>query len=451
MKEERSEKIKPEEVAGQWDRRAFIGAAALACAAMTARAGSGQPETEQAPGAQLTPGPKQAPDGRLLTAGLVGCGGRGSGAAVDFLSAGPNLQITSLGDVFEDRIEECRKKLRDKKGVEVSDEKTHVGFDAFHRVIEDGPDLIILATPPHFRPEHFHAAVEAGKHVFMEKPVAVDPAGARHIMETADQADAKGLCVATGTQRRHQRSYIETFNRVMEGRIGRIVAARCYWNQAQLWYKERRQGWSDMEWMIRDWVNWLWLSGDHIVEQHVHNIDVVNWFTNSHPVRAVGFGGRARRVTGDQYDYFSVDYELEDGVHVHSMCRQVDGCADNVSEFVVGTRGASNCADTIYDLDGNEVWKYGEGGEGAEASDDNSPYVQEHVDLVTSIRTGQPFNEARNTAVSTLTAIMGRISAYTGAAVTWEEMMQSEMRLGPVNYVMGPLEIPTTVPVPGSA
>jgi predicted dehydrogenase len=239
----------------------------------------------------------------------------------------------------------------------------------------------------------------------------------------------------------------------MDGAIGEIVAARCYWNQGQLWYRLREEGWSDMEWMLRDWVNWCWLSGDHIVEQHVHNIDVINWFTNSHPVKAVGMGGRHRRVTGDQYDFFCVDFTMDNGVHVLSMCRQIDGCANNVSEFIVGTKGSTNCADTIFGPDGEVVWKFEPEDQGAaqEAYDmgANSPYVQEHIDLITAIRQNQPLNEARNTAVSTLTGIMGRESAYTGQEKSWDEMMQSDMRLGPTEYKLGPVDIKPEIPLPG--
>ncbi|MBT4484385.1 MAG: Gfo/Idh/MocA family oxidoreductase, partial [Candidatus Latescibacteria bacterium] len=283
----------------------------------------------------------KAPDGPELKAGLVGCGGRGKGAALNFLNAGPNLKITALADVFQDRVDEARENISEKGSQTVPEDRCFVGFDAFQRVIDSGVDIVLLATPPHFRPEHFAAAISAGKHVFMEKPVAVDPVGIRSIIETSGQARTKDLCVVTGTQRHHQKEYVETYSRIAGGAIGDIIAARCYWNQNQLWYRERQEGWSDMEWMIRDWGNWCWLSGDHIVEQHVHNIDVVNWFTGMYPVKAVGFGSRQRRVTGDQYDFFSVDFEYENGMHLHSMCRQIDGCANNVSEYLVGTKGSA--------------------------------------------------------------------------------------------------------------
>jgi myo-inositol 2-dehydrogenase/D-chiro-inositol 1-dehydrogenase len=209
-----------------------------------------------------------------------------------------------------------------------------------------------------------------------------------------------------------------------------------------------------MEWMIRNWGNWTWLSGDHIVEQHVHNLDVVNWFTGTHPVKAVGFGSRLHRITGDQYDNFSIDYSFENGIHVHSMCRQIDGCVNNVSERIQGSKGSTNCHSTILDLAGTELWKYKypldkDGKESRRVSVD--PYVQEHIDLVTAIRTGKPINEAENTAISTLVAIMGRISSYTGKETTYEEMMNSDLKLGPKVLEFGPVDIPKGVPLPGLA
>jgi len=275
----------------------------------------------------------------------------------------------------------------------------------------------------------------------MEKPVAVDPVGIRSVLATGEKAKQLGLSVVAGTQRRHKKSYIETYKRIADGAIGKIVAARCYWNQGQLWYKERDKNWSDMEWMIRDWVNWTWLSGDHIVEQHVHNLDVINWFTGSHPAKAVGMGGRMRRVTGDQYDFFSIDFELGDGTHVHSMARQINGCVNNVSEFVVGTKGSSNCADKIFGPDGAVVWAY----EGPKEQE----YVTEHTHLVEAIRSGKPINEAQNVAESTMTAIMGRISAYSGREVTWDEVMASDLQLGPTEYALGPVPM-SKAPIPGA-
>jgi predicted dehydrogenase len=397
----------------------------------------------------------QAPDGPELKAGLIGCGGRGTGAAIDFLNSGPNLSIVALGDVFQDRIDECKDKLKKNKDVEVPPERCFVGFDAFEKVIDSGVDIIINATPPFFRPQHFAAAVNARKHVFMEKPVAVDPVGARSIIASSKKAEGLGLCVGTGTQRRHKRNYVTTFKQIFEGAIGDIVSANCYWNSGQLWYKPPKSGWSEMEYMIRDWVNWCWLSGDHIVEQHVHNIDVINWFMESHPVNAVGFGSRHRRVTGDQFDNFSIDFTYENGIHVHSMCRQISGCWNSVSEYVRGSKGHTNAKDTIFNPDGSIKWRYDYplDEEGKKTNQVKvSPYVQEHIDLVTAIRTNsRPYVEAEQTAVSTMAAIMGRISAYTGKVVTWEEVMNSDLKLGPTEYKMGPVSIEKSIPVPGEA
>jgi predicted dehydrogenase len=400
----------------------------------------------------LPPMLNQAPEGNTLRAGLVGCGGRGTGAAINFVNAGPNLEIVALADVFEDRVKESQGRIQKEVGQEVSDDRCFVGFEAYKKVIDsDDIDIVILATPPYFRPLHFAACVDAHKHVFMEKPLAVDPVGARSIISSSKRADDLGLTVITGTQRHHQESYIEAYKRIMNGEIGDIVAANCYWNMGQLWYRTRKPEWSDIEFMIRDWVNWNWLSGDHITEQHVHNIDVINWFMGGKfPERAVGFGSRHRRVTGDQYDNFSVDFVYPGDIHVHSMCRQIDGCANNVSEFVRGTKGYSDCSSYIAKPNGEKVWTY------EKSEDVNSPYLQEHIHLVTSIRRNEPVNVAEFTAKSTLCAIMGRISAYTGQEVTWDEMMKSGLQLGPEGgpeslTSLGSSDLVNSqVPVPGS-
>jgi predicted dehydrogenase len=396
----------------------------------------------------------QAPDGPVLRAGVVGCGGRGSGAAINFLSAGPNLQIVALGDTFQDRVDSCREKIMKEKGQDVPVEKCFVGFDAYQKVIDAGVDIVILAAPPSFRPEHLAAAIAAKKHVFAEKPVCVDPIGARSVMASGQKAKGMELSIVTGTQRRHQRDYVANWQQVSQGLIGDIVGGNVYWNQSKLWHRELNPSWTEMEWMIRDWVNWTWLSGDHIVEQHVHNLDVMNWFTGSHPVKAVGMGSRIRRVTGNQYDNFSIDFTFENGMHFHSMCRQINGTTPNVSERIQGAKGSTNCQNTILDLAGTEVWKYEypldkDGKPTRRVSVD--PYVQEHIDLVTAIRTNQPINEAENTAISTLVAIMGRVSAYTGKETTYEEMMNSDLKLGPTVFAFGPVDIDKTVPLAGLA
>ncbi len=398
----------------------------------------------------------KAPDGRTLKIGLVGCGGRGTGALFNFLGSGSGIEIAALADVFQDKLGHCRNQLREREGVEVSDSNCFIGFDAYKRLLETDVDVVILATPPYFRPEHFDATVRANKHVFMEKPLAVDPVGARMVLASARMADAAGLKIVTGTQRRHQRDYLTTLEHIKAGAIGDIVSANCYWNQSALWHVNRQPGWTDMEAMLRDWVNWNWLSGDHIVEQHMHNIDVINWYKGAHPVKAVGMGARHRRPTGDQYDFFSVDFVYEDGMHMHSMCRQIDGCSNNVSEFIMGTKGMSNCQNNVNDLDGNTIWNYKYAQDGFNDAGqpsgvvDISPYDQEIIDLVTAIRNNTPLNEATDCAISTLTAIMGRMSAYTGREVTWDEVMSSNLKLGPSQIAMGDVEIPRNRPVPGS-
>ncbi len=443
-----------------FSRRAFIGTAMAAGAAAVA---CGRAKSKVSAAIMLD----QAPDGAELKAGLVGCGGRGRGAAMNFINAGPNLRITAVGDVFPDRVQEAVKMIGERGKQDVPDNNRFVGFDAFKKVIDSGVDIVILATPPHFRPEHFAAAVAAGKHVFMEKPVAVDAVGIRSILESAGQARTRNLCVVAGTQRHHQRCYVEIQRRVQEGAIGTPVAARAYWNQNKLWHRDRDPKWSDMEFMIRDWVNWRWLSGDHIVEQHVHNLDVIHWFTGRYPVKAVGMGGRAHRVTGDQYDYFAVDYEFEDGMHMTSMCRQVNDCCNNVSEFLVGTKGSTNCANAIYGPDGKIVFKIevkskeDQEKEAAERKEKppheimyiekDSPYDQSHINLVAAIRTGSEVNEAEAIAKSNMAAIMGRESAYTGAEVSWKEMMDSAVRLGPTEYALGNANLTAVIPVPGRA
>jgi predicted dehydrogenase len=430
------------------NRREFIGLGTVAAAGLLIGCDSKKRTLE------LPPFRDQAPDGQPLKAALVGCGGRGSGAAVNFLNAGPNLKINMLVDVFEDRIASCRKDIKDNTGEEISDDNCITGFDGFKRAVESDADIIILATPPHFRPEHFAAAVEARKHVFLEKPVAVDPVGARSIIASSKKSEALGLVVGTGTQRRHQRDYVATYKQIYEGAIGDILSANCYWNSGQLWYREPQKKWTEMEYMIRDWVNWTWLSGDHIVEQHVHNIDVINWFTGLRPLKAVGFGARQRRVTGNQYDFFSIDFEYENEIRVHSMCRQITGCTNSVSEYVRGTDGYSNCQNTIYNNDGSIKWqyKYPNDENGKPMTDVKiSPYDQEHIDLVTAIRENKPYTEAENTAISTMAAIMGRISAYPGKETTWEEIMGSNLELGPKEYSLGAVDVDKEIPVPGTA
>ena len=395
------------------------------------------------------PLPDRAIDGRELKVGLVGCGGQGTGDLMSLLSVADNIKVVALGDTFQDRINGCRRQLSERYNQTVPDEMCFIGFDAYQKVINAGIDMVMLITPPAFRPAQFKAAVDAGVHVFMEKPMAVDPVGVRAILMAARQAEQQRLCVINGTQRRHARRYVEAYKLVQSGLIGDIVSANVYWNQQKLWHRDKDPRWTDMEWMVRDWVNWNWLSGDHITEQHIHNIDVFHWFSHLTPVRCVGFGARQRRPTGDQFDMFSVDYIYEGGVHVHSMCRQIDGTHGNVSERIQGTKGVWSSNGRITDLQGNELWRFDREKEEEEYEVRNEFQLQ-FVNWVTRIRNNDPINQAEETAHSTLAAIMGRISAYTGAQVTWEEVMAMDLDIVPTDLSLRNMDLSQfPVPTPG--
>ena len=431
-------------------------AAAVAAPSILTSCGGGVPKIVplRQPGEYYIPDlPDKAPEGRPLRAGLVGCGGRGRGAAVNFLQAADNVSIVALGDVFDDRLQSTRDRLKERFNQEIPDEMCFVGFDAYQKVIDAGVDVVLLCTPPAFRPEQFKYAVEKGVHSFLEKPVCVDSEGYRSIVASGRIAASKNLSVITGTQRHHQRSYVASYQKIMEGMIGEIRGGNVYWNQGQLWYNTKKPGQTDMEWMIRDWVNWTWLCGDEIVEQHVHNIDVFTWFSGLKPIRATGVGSRQRRVTGDGYDNFSIDFEFEKGIRLHSMCRQIDGCSSNVSETIQGTKGVwygGGNDPYITDLEGNVIWKFDK--EAAEAEfTQNDPYTLEHVNLVASIRAGVPVNQAEETAISTLAGIMGRDAAYTGATVTWEEESAKTHGIVPETFALVDMDMSKyTVPVPGT-
>ena len=394
----------------------------------------------------------KAPDGKPLKAGLVGCGGRGTGAAIDFLTAGDGLSIVALGDVFADKMTSCREQLK-KKGVEVPDDRCFLGFDSYRKVIDSDIDIVLLCTPPAFRPLYFDYAIEKGKHCFIEKPCSVDPVGARKILATAKRAESKGLSVISGTIRRSQRDCIETYRRVAGGAIGEIVSAHVIRHGGALWHLKRQPGWTDMEYMLRNWVNFCWTSGDHIVEQFIHEIDMMSWFMGDiHPVRAEATGGRQRRVTGDMFDFFSVEYVYQSGIRAHCTARQIAGCDNNLSVLVYGTNGYTNCFDTIYNLDGTVAWKYPYPEK--DAADQSmaviDPFVQEHIRLVSAIRQDKLVNDVDKHVQSVLMAIMGRMSAYTGKFVTWDEIMASTLKLGPDTYEFGPVPgIPEVYPVAG--
>ena len=421
-------------------RREFIGSVTAAgAAAVVAGSGTRLGAQAPAPGAQTRTTPR-APDGALLRAGLIGCGGRGCGAAANFLDAGSNLQIVALADVFEDRLKEARGLMKE-RGQDIPESKCFTGFDGYQKLLDSGVDVVLHATPPHFRPMHMAAVVEARKHLFMEKPVAVDVPGATAVMQIAEKASSLGLSIMTGTQLRRELPRMEVHKRIRDGAIGDIRSMRAIRNQGALWYRVRQTGWSDMEYMIRDWVNWAWLSGDNIVEQHIHHLDAMLWVYGKPPLSAVGMGARVRRKTGDQYDFFNVEYVFDNDVHLQSTIRQLNGCANGRDESIVGTKGTASLDGVIYDLAGKPVWKYD--------GPTNNSLVQEHVDWVTAIRTGKPVNTAKETSISTLIAIMGRDSAYTGKGITWTDLLASTNRLGPTQYALGPVPIEPVAPLAG--
>jgi predicted dehydrogenase len=353
----------------------------------------------------------------------------------------------ALADLFPERIERSLANLTKydelRPNIDVPPKRRFVGFDACEKLLGAGLDLVLLATPPHFRPPQYAAAVKAGKHVFMEKPAAVDAPGVRTVMEAGQLAKKKGLGIAAGTQRRHTTSYRETIKRIQDCEIGEIVYAKCYWNGGQIWVVDRKPGWSDMEWQLRNWNYFTWLSGDHIVEQHVHNLDIMNWVMGAHPVKAVsGLGGRQVR-TGERhghiFDHFAVEFEYPNGVSMFSQCRQINGCLNTVGEVIVGSRGKSNCKDRI-ELSSGDRWRWRE--------KEPSAYKLEHANLVLSIREGNPINEAQAIAESTMTGIIGREAVYSGQAVEWDAAMKSDTRLGPDEYEFGPCPMPE-IAMPG--
>jgi predicted dehydrogenase len=399
-----------------------------------------------------------APDDPIRV-GLVGCGGRGMGAIGNVLAAGPNIKLVAIADLFPEKVESARKQLETgaqssaswARGTETTELEGKIkidpqmcfsGFDAYKKLLAVSDiNYVILTTPPHFRSIHMKAAVEAGKHCFIEKPVAVDAPGIRTVLAAGEMAKTKGLGILAGTQRRHQENYVEVVKRIHDGMIGQITAARAYWNQAShTQHEKRKPEWTDMEWQLRNWIYFTWLSGDIIVEQHMHNIDVINWVLQAHPVKAYGMGGRQVRVGaeyGNIYDHFCVEFEYPGGVRMTSMCRQMDNCSDQIGEAVVGTKGASNCMNNIT---GENKFRF--------SRRFRNPYEQEHVDMVQGIRSGKPLNEAQSAAESNMAAIMGRESAYSGKTIDWDTAMENETSLAPAKYEFGPLAV-APVPMPG--
>ena len=417
------------ESAGRMTRRSFVKATAVASVAALAAA---------APYAYAAGTDK-------MRVGLVGCGRRGSGAIKDCLSSSPNVEVVAVGDLFKGPAENVRNGLAQMgEKCKVTPETTFDGFDSYLKVLKCDLDLVLLCVPPGFRPLHLKAAIEAGKHVFMEKPVGVDPVGIRSVMASAELAAQKKLGIVAGTQRRHQAPYIETIKQIHDGAIGDVNAGQVYWLGDYGYYPatKREPGWSDMEWHIRNWNYFTWLSGDHIVEQHVHNIDIMCWIMKGPPTKCVAVGGRQQRVApefGQIYDHFGVEFEYPNGARWASYCRQNDKTAGRVSEYAEGTKGRTNCAGSIW---GEKNWNF--------QGEQKNPYVQEHADLIASIRAGAPLNEGKAVAESTLAAIMGRMSAYTGRELNYNWVLkESKLDLTPPSYDLKASLPPADVAIPG--
>ena len=380
--------------------------------------------------------------------GLIGCGGRGTHDATKCLNSSQNVELVAMGDTFGDRLESCRKRLKQNLGekFKVTDDACFSGFDAYKNVLACDVDMVILTTTPHWRPMQLKAAVEAGKHVFMEKPVAVDPVGVRSVIASSELADKKGLTIVAGTQMRRISHLVAGIKSIHDGAIGELVGGQCVrlgggmlgWGP-----KQRRPEWSDMEWQIRRWLFITWLSGDFIVEMHVHNLDVMNWAFNAHPVQCIGMGGRQVRTApeyGNCYDHFAVEYEYPNGVRVEYMGSQIDGVTNRNDQRLVGTKGRAYTDFGRVVIEGPGKAEY--------AWDRVDPCIKQHADQIAAIREGKRLNEGRRIAESSLTAIMGRMSAYTGRALKWDWAMNaSKLDLSPPKYEFGDLEMrPVAIP-----
>ena len=370
-----------------------------------------------------------------IKVGLIGCGGRGTGAATQALSVNGNVKLTAVGDAFEDNarnvLNGVKGGLKDKSDrVQVAPENIFTGFDAYQKVIDSGVDLVLLATPPGFRPIHFEYAVKAGKNIFMEKPVAVDAPGVRQVLEANKIAKEKKLKVGVGLQRHHQAPYLEAMQRIHDGAIGEIIAMRVYWNGGGVWDPrlKREQAKSEMEYQMRNWYYYNWLCGDHICEQHIHNLDVGNWVKKGYPVKANGMGGRQVRTDkkyGEIYDHHYVEFEYKDGTRMYSQCRHIPNTWNSVSEFVYGTKGTANPGGQVMPTGGPNYSFEGRS---------KDPYQVEHDDLAAAIRQGLEYNEADNGAYSTMTSVLGRMCTYSGKEITWDAAIKSDLSLMPKKF-----------------
>ncbi len=391
---------------------------------------------------------------------LIGCGGRGTGAASQALntnSLGP-VKIVAMADAFQNRLDGCLNSLNGTKWakegkVDVPKERQFVGLDSYKKAIATDCDMVILATPPGFRPLHLTAAVDAGKHVFMEKPVAVDSKGVREVLAAGRKAKEKNLAVAVGLQRRHEDRYRETIKRLQDGAIGDIILTRVYWNGGGVWTRPRQGGQTEMEYQVNNWYYFNWLCGDHIVEQHIHNLDVSNWLMNGYPVKAQGQGGRQVRTGkehGQIYDHHLIEFTYANGAKMYSHCRHIPGCWNNVSEFAHGTKGTSNISGASISPTGGETWNFGRGGGGG--------HQQEHFNLFADLRAGKVPNEAEYGALSTMTSIFGRMATYSGQELSWDQALNSNVDAGVADFSSWDDTPPVTpaadgsypIPMPGS-
>lgn len=369
----------------------------------------------------------------VIKVALVGCGGRGTGATFDALSSGANIKVVALADAFKDNLDSTYNTLKEKwqDKIDVSDNHKFVGFDAYKEAIKLA-DVVILATPPGFRPAHFEEAIRQGKHVFMEKPVAVDIPGVQQVIRAAAEAKRKKLNVVVGLQRRYQTNYREAIKRIHDGAIGDVTSGQVYWNSGGVWVRPRKPEQTEMEYQMRNWYYFNWLCGDHIVEQHVHNIDIANWVKGSYPVSIQGTGSRAHRTGkeyGEIYDNFALELTYADNSVVYSQCRHFEGIQNRVDEQFQATKGrvylSAGGQAILYDWKGKEIYRH-------DAKGNPNPYQQEHKELFAAIAKGEyKFDNAEYGAYSTLTGIIGRIACYTGKVIKWDEALKSTIKLGP--------------------
>jgi predicted dehydrogenase len=385
-----------------------------------------------------------------IRVGLIGCGGRGTGAASQALNADDRVKLTALGDAFEDRLLSSLENLQSMTGlaekIEVPPERRFVGFDAYKQVIASGVDVVLLTTPPHFRPIHLQAAIEAGKHVFAEKPCAVDARGVHSVLRSCAEAKKRGLSVVSGLCLRYHAPYREAVRRIQDGAIGQVRTLLANDYRGPIWIKPRQPDWTDMHWQMRNWYYFTWLSGDFNVEQHVHNLDMCAWtLGDRYPVKAVGMGGREVRKEpeyGNIFDHHSVVYEYDDGTRLISNTRQIPGCKNDISIDVLGSRGSARLTERRggVRIVAEDEWVY--------RDEAKNLYQVEHDELFASIRSGSALNNGEYMAKSTLLAIMGRLATYTGQEITWDMAWNSKEDLSPQRYEWGSIATPA-VAVPG--